>query len=150
MNPIIIKLPEGEVRYVEYNDTWAAVREGAVVAERPSLRDAKQYLIDFVKREAAKDSPFKRHEAYENKYGGLPTKVTVTSYASKNEAWVKDEHGRRSKVKLDDLREFSEANQVAVAAMLELAEQARQLDVKRRALGGELEPYLLKSPVDNL
>lgn len=142
-NPIIVSVEgHGHIQYLEYSNRWAAVREGAHVAERASLAEARQALIDLVKRESAKGSPFKRHKAYSAEYRySLPEPVTVTSYASDSEAWVTNEQGRRSKVRLDDLREFNGLNKAVFEQITKLKSEEQALAKERQRLQESLQAY---------
>lgn len=139
--PIVVIVPEGSILYQEWDNQWRADREGAVVAVRKSLSEAKQALVDLVKRENDPKAPFKRHKAYNRRYGQAPELVTVTSYPDEREAWVVNGEGRRSKVRLDDLRAFHPTNQARVAEMAKLYAAVDELQRTRNNIGESLEPY---------
>jgi hypothetical protein len=139
---IIIHVPEcGHVTYQEFNNKWVAHREGATVAEKDSLSEAKRFLTDLVKREEAKDSPFKRHEAYLVEHWGLPKQVTVTSYASEHEAWVRNAEGTRSKESLDRLRAFGGLNKPVIDRINQLDTEIDQRQDEVKRLKETLKPY---------
>lgn len=141
-NQIIVTIPEGHIHYLEHRNMWAAIREGATVAEKSSLAEAKEALEKLVEREEAKNSPFKRHDAFLCEYNyQQPRRVTVTSYASENEAWVRNPEGRRSKERFDKLRAASPANEAKLAeieAHQAVIDEARK---KCQEIGKTLSPY---------
>ena len=133
---------EYKIEYNETMDRWE-MDIGSTTKSRGALLDAKQY-IDTLEKKTKKFSPVSAHlKTFAQ--GKRFEPITITSEAWQPhgdlEVWIKDNRGRRRKVRAANVYLATHENKLAMEKMNSIENEISILEKKREELLGSMERY---------
>jgi hypothetical protein len=138
--PIVVAYKEALIQYLEGRGTWEVNLDKTCVARGNTLPEARAAYDRFCKKESKQE--FDRHSAlYEEPWGRVPQRVTVTSYTDDGEVWTVSEDKSRSKRRMRDLKECSPENLAIVQEITVLNEKIEVLAKALKDRRSSLAPY---------